>query len=241
VAINTPLVEDNPRLPEPWASTIFYYTQYDLLKKLSHGKSWTFTEIRPDGIVGFTAVSNPMNMAQGMAIYLALYREVKGKGSEVPYPGSEVGYRSSHSDTFQDILAKMEIHAALHPEKCGNGRAFNIADGATVSWAQIWPKLCEHWGLIGKGPDEGATPMLDFVSQNRDAWVTLAKRHDLDERLIDQQGWNHLHMMLVTFDFDRQYDLSRAREAGFLEEIDTVHGYIMSWERMRSAKQIPPQ
>lgn len=50
VGIKAPLKETNPRIPEPWASNIFYYTQYDLLKELSRGKPWNFAEIRPDGI-----------------------------------------------------------------------------------------------------------------------------------------------------------------------------------------------
>lgn len=47
-----PLRESMPRIPEPWASNIFYYAQYDLMEKLSEGKSWSFTEIRPDAIIG---------------------------------------------------------------------------------------------------------------------------------------------------------------------------------------------
>lgn len=47
------LGEDMPSIPEPYASKIFYYTQYDVLTELSKGKSWTLSEIHPDGIVGF--------------------------------------------------------------------------------------------------------------------------------------------------------------------------------------------
>jgi hypothetical protein len=46
--------------------------------------------------------------------------------------------------------------------------------------------------------------------------------------------------MLVDFDFDRQYDLSRARSVGFDEQIDTSEGYFISWDRMRAAKILPP-
>ncbi len=46
-----PCKESDPRIPEPYADEVFYYAQYDLLKKLSHGKNWTFAEIRPDAIV----------------------------------------------------------------------------------------------------------------------------------------------------------------------------------------------
>ncbi|KAL7757111.1 hypothetical protein ACKLNR_014104 [Fusarium oxysporum f. sp. zingiberi] len=239
VNISPPLKETHPRIPEPWASKIFYYTQYDLLKELSHGKTWTFSEIRPDGIVGFVPGSNAMNMAQGIAIYLTMFKEVNGSGATVPFPGYEHGYHSTHSDTFQDILAKMEIYAALNPDKCGDGGVFNVADGKTITWAQIWPRLCEHFGLVGGGSDASATPMLDFVKNNKQAWIDVAKRHGLNEKLVDEQSWGHVHFMMVDFDFDRQYDLSHARSVGFTEEIDTVDGYIKSWDRMRAAKFLP--
>ncbi|KAM5387026.1 hypothetical protein ACJZ2D_000319 [Fusarium nematophilum] len=238
--LKAPLHEDLPRIPEPWASKVFYYPQVDLLKKLSQGKSWTFTEIRPDGIVGFTPVKNPMNMSQGIGIYLTLFREVYGTGATVPFPGREHGYHATHSDTFQDILAKMEIYAAIHSDKCGNGRAFNIADGETVTWAHVWPHLCAHFHLVGKGPVKDSIPMEQFVREHRDKWVALAKKHGVEEGLVDRQGWFHTQYMLVDFDYDRQFDLSRARSVGFTEEIDTVQGYFEAWERMRAAKQLPP-
>lgn len=237
--IQPPLKETCPRIPEPYASSIFYYTQHDLLEKMSEGKSWTFSEVRPDGLVGFVPGSNAMNMAQGIAIYLAVYKAVKGKGATVPFPGYEHGYHSKHTDAFQDILAKMEIFAAVNP-KCGGGGVFNIGDGQTVSWSQVWPKLCEHFGLIGSGPVAGSTPIEDFVKQHKDVWADLAKQHGLNGNLIEEQGWGHTRFMLVDFDFDRQYDLSRARSVGFNEQIDTAEGYFISWNRMRAAKILPP-
>lgn len=240
IADHIPLKESCPRIPEPYASKIFYYTQYDLLKQLSEGKSWTFSEVRPDGVVGFAPGTNAMNMAQGIAIYLAMYKEVHGAGTTVPFPGHEHGYNSTHTDTFQDILSQMEIHAALNTDKCGNGSVFNVADGKVVTWAQVWPRLCDRFGLVGGSPQSDATPMLEFVKNNKNAWVTLAKRHGLNEKLVDEQGWGHTNFMLVDFDFDRQYDLSRSREVEFTESVDTAEGYFRAWERMQTAKMIPP-
>jgi hypothetical protein len=48
-----------------------------------------------------------------------------------------------------------------------------------------------------------------------------------------------VHFMLVDFGFDREYDLSRAREVGFMEEIETVEGYRVAWGRMKTAKTLP--
>ncbi|PVH71346.1 hypothetical protein DL98DRAFT_615550 [Cadophora sp. DSE1049] len=207
VNITPPLREDMPRIPQPYQDKIFYYTQYDMLTELSKGKSWTFTEIRPDGIVGFVPGSNAMNMAQGIALYLSLYKEVYGVGATVPFPGFEHGYNSTHSDTFQDILARMEIYAATNPKKCGNGGIFNIAD--------------------------------DFVKENSKTWGAMVEKHGLDPAGMKFQNWAHVHFMLVQFDFDRQYDLSRAREVGFMEKVDTAKGYFTAWDRMKAAKIFP--
>ncbi|KAH7344357.1 hypothetical protein BKA66DRAFT_434178, partial [Pyrenochaeta sp. MPI-SDFR-AT-0127] len=121
VGIHPHLREDMPRIREPYASKIFYYTQDNLLTKFTRGKSWAFSEVRPDGIVGVTPTSNAMNMSQGITLYLSIYREVYGKGAVVPFPGTEHGYHYSHTDTFQDVLAKMEIYVATHVMECGIG------------------------------------------------------------------------------------------------------------------------
>ncbi|KAF3002722.1 hypothetical protein E8E14_002454 [Neopestalotiopsis sp. 37M] len=242
VSIRPPLTESNPRIPEPWADNIFYYSQYDRLAELSRGKSWAFSEIRPDGIIGFTPVTNPMNLAQGIALYLELYKEVHGAGASIPFPGHQHGYTSTHTDTFQDLLSRMEIHAALNPDECGDGGVFNVADGRAVTWEQVWPRLCEHFGLVGTGPDNSSStlPLLEFVDKHKHVWKAIARRHGLKETLAEEQNWGFIEFMLVQFDFDRQYDLTRSREVGFTDEIDTVEGYKIAWERMRKAKMLPP-
>lgn len=241
VAIRPPLVESLPRISEPWASKIFYYDQIDLLIERSSGKSWTFSEIRPDGIVGFAPGSNAMNMGQGIGLYLSIYREVHGIGAKVAFPGLEHGYHSTHTDTFQDLLSKMEIYAALNPDKCGGGKAFNIVDSEVpVTWAQVWPRVCEHFGLVGLGPADGTVPMIDFVNQHRNVWQGLCSKYGLSEKVIDEQGWGHVHFMMVQFDFDRHFGLSQTRSVGFAEQIDTVEGYITVWNRMRAARILPP-
>ncbi len=42
-------------------------------------------------------------------------------------------------------------------------------------------------------------------------------------------------------DFNREYDLSKAREVGFHEEVDTVEGYRIAFERMKNAKILPEE
>ncbi|KAJ4988909.1 sirq protein [Stagonosporopsis vannaccii] len=241
LTISTPLREDMPRIPEPYASRIFYYSQHDLLVELSKGKDWTFTEVRPDGIIGFTPINNAMNLAQGIGLYLTIYREVHGRGAKVNWPGTEKSWKCKHSDTAQGILAKFEIYAATYTKECSNGSVFNIADGKTVTWEQVWPKLCADFGLEGVEPASDIVPMETFVKKNIDTWKRLAGEHGLERNTVEEQNWPFVHFMLVQFDFDRQYDLTQSREIGFEEEIETAEGYIKAWEKMRTAKILPPR
>jgi hypothetical protein len=60
----TPIKESNPRIPEPYASNIMYYTQYDVLEELSKGKKWLFVEVRPDGGVSHNSLTCHFHLAQ---------------------------------------------------------------------------------------------------------------------------------------------------------------------------------
>ncbi|KAL3445142.1 hypothetical protein BJX65DRAFT_282368, partial [Aspergillus insuetus] len=255
IPIVTPLREDMPRIPQPWQDEVFYYSQVDTLDQLSQTSSssssskWTFAEIRPDGIIGFCPGSNPMNMAQGLALYLSVVRTVHGKGARVPFPGTQASYHCKHSNTSQDQLAKMEIHVSLMNKLWENGAAFNIADeDDPVTWATVWPGICSTFGLVGVGPRDCTNPqqqsqqsMEEFVKANRASWEATCERFSLRKESIDEQGWAHTHFMLVDFDFDRWYDLSRARAVGFAERLDTVEAYRIAFERMAAALIIPQQ
>ena len=76
-----PLKETMPRIPEPYASNVFCYAQYNTMKRLSEGKRWKFSEIRPDAIIGFVPQNNAMNIAQALGLFLAMYKSIEGSGS----------------------------------------------------------------------------------------------------------------------------------------------------------------
>ena len=90
--------------------------------------------------------------------------------------------------------------------------------------------------MVSKGPGFDPVPMEKFVKSNIDAWKKLTETHGLKEKVVDEQSGPFVHFMLVYFDFDRQYDLTRSRKIGFEEEIDTADGYLKAWKRMRKAK-----
>ena len=245
VKIVPPLREDYPRIPKPWCDNIFYYAQYDVLETRSRGAKWKFAEVRPDVIVGFVPTTNFMNAALGLALYLSLYREVHGDGAEAVFPGTQTSWTNLHTDTFQDVLAKMELFVALglSDGKIQSGESINCADGDVTTWEKTWPGICAWFGLKGVGPKSNGRKVQsfgEFAKSHEDTWENMVKQAGLrSSGMIKKFGWDFLQAIAVYADFDRQYDLSKGKELGFSESIDTVDGYKISFERFREAKTIP--
>lgn len=175
-----------------------------------------------------------------MGIYLGLYRTLEGEGACVPFPGNEASWRLLSTDSNQDIIARFCIFASLQDREKVHTRAFNIADGATpVSWSQRWPILASYFGLEGTGPDDGSSlhPTV-YIDQHWPEFQTLCREKGLQEDIIYKSMHNTGARMgsLRLMDFDRPFDLGRARALGFTEELDTATSWHTAFDRVRNAK-----
>lgn len=220
---------------------MFYYHQIDELARLSEGKAWTWTEVRPDNIIGFVPNNNAYCIAQTLAVYLSLYAFVEGKGSNVPFPGTAKSWTHLTNDSSQDIVGKFSIYASLHGHQTG-GRTFNVADSQVpTSWSQKWPVICEYFGLQGTGPVSNAPQPGAYTEKHRSHWDRLAAEKGLRQGIIandvSNPGFQHFTMTLC--DFDRQLSLDESRRVGFLDETNIKGAYWTAFDRFRAAKIIP--
>lgn len=242
-----PLSEDLPRIPEPWQSQNFYYNQVDWLAERSSGKAWTFCEIRPDFVVGFVPNNNTYCLAQTLATYLSCYRAVEGEGATCAFPGTEQSWRILFNEAGQDVVARFAIHAALHPETCGDGRAFNVASQSQASsWEAKWPIICEFFGLKGTPPPaNGSGPQPgQYLVEHLDEWQKLEKQHGLATGRVgnDRSLATYQYFIMTMFDFDRPLDLTKMHQAwsqgGQAEEQSAREMWWTAFQRFRDAKII---
>lgn len=122
--LDSPYEESRPRLTGEPAKPIFYCGQIDGMKEASKGKSWTFSETRPDAIVGFVpslGSASGQDVARLLALYLSLYRKIHGDGAEISFPGSHKSWTNNHTDSWQDTIGKVSIWTAIN----GHDGAFN--------------------------------------------------------------------------------------------------------------------
>ena len=249
------------RLPEPYASNVFCFAQQDALEQMSKGKEWTWCEVRPDAIVsnhhikreplssfshtrspiekiGFVPNGSTYNLLAHWATYLSLYALVEGKGAKVYFPGTLPAYNSLFNDASADIIAKFSIWASLHPETCGGGQLFNIADQARPSrMSERWPAIANYFGLEGVGPPvDGGKDVLKpgaYIEKHQralDEWGGKSSRVFKAEAL-DGYGYH--------FDFDRHMKLEKVRRVGFAAEIEPNGSWFRAFDRLKAAGMIP--
>ncbi|PYI24421.1 hypothetical protein BO99DRAFT_439224 [Aspergillus violaceofuscus CBS 115571] len=225
-------------LPADYAKTVAYPWFRKILTEASKDRNWTWSEVCPDAVVGFSPNGSAYSLALHWAQYLSLYaynhRGSTDKEIEVPFPGSEAGYRSLYTPVSSDILGRISIHAALHPKSCG-GKIINMLDNDTpVSASDLWPGIAGWFGLKGVGPAEDDTlKPSEYVDKYRHLFAQNGVPKGLTcgvgegKKQLDSVGW--------WLTFDRQFSSKRLRSVGFTEQRDPVDGWLEAFERFRAA------
>lgn len=185
------------------------------------------------------------------------HTQTKQDTVEIPFPGNAASSKSLSTPVSSKIVARFMIFASLHPETCGDGRLFNIADNEKpCTFGEIWPRLAGWFGLTGVGPVENSpaqdnsstfkvgelpesTPHLtpgEYIAQNKGIFTQNGREKAVrggvgaGNRQLDSVGY--------WLTFDRQMSLKRLRETGFDEERDPAQGWLESFAMFREARLI---
>ncbi|KAJ5683437.1 hypothetical protein N7462_006602 [Penicillium macrosclerotiorum] len=258
-----PLKEDMvSSLPVDYAKTVVYPAYRKLLGAASEGKKWTWCEVCPDAIIGFTPNGSQFSLALHWAQYLSLLaynhgigpntRETNMADVEVPFPGNAASANSLFSPVSSNTIARFMIYASLHPEVCGGGQLFNIADNQKpCKYGEIWPHLAKWFGLIGVGPAENshglentlkagelpqATQFLtpgEYVAEHRGKFADLGRLNAVTGGV--GAGHQQLDSVGYWLTFDRQLNLEKLRATGFEGDKEPIDGWLESFEMFRKA------
>ncbi|KAJ5400914.1 hypothetical protein N7465_011403 [Penicillium sp. CMV-2018d] len=248
-------------LPIDYAKTVVYPAYRELLATASEGKKWTWCELCPDAIIGFTPNGSQYSLALHWAQYLSLYAYNHGVGPyahkinpnpvEIPFPGNAASANSLFSPVSSSTIARCMIYASLHPEVFG-GRLFNIADNETpCRYGDIWPKLASWFGLVGVGPVEAShtqdnnlevgelpkttqsLPPGEYIAKHREVFAQCGRPNAISGGV--GAGHQQLDSVGYWLTFDREMSLKRLRETGFEGDRDPVQCWLETFEMFRKA------
>ena len=179
-----------------------------------------------------------MNQAQCLALFFSFYASREGPGAKVSYPGPPAAFSARFTKVSQTTLAHFQLYSSFQ-SNVANGETYNIGDEDDgVSWEMLWLDLTSYFGLVGTAPDESFN-IAEYMHGHKGEWKEWEKRNGLKEGAIEGTDFGFLMMLMAMAIFDRDYDLSKARSFGFLEQKRTVDGYFEAFELMKKAKIIP--
>lgn len=230
VKAETPFKESEPRLPSP----NFYYAQEDELFAAAERMGFTWSVHRSHTVFGF-AVDNAMNMVLTLSVYATICKEL---GQKFIYPGSVEQWNFITDVTDAELLGEQLVWASTHPE--GENEAFNIANGDVFRWRWLWPQIAEHFGVEWEGPTGTPRTLVESMTDVApEVWKRIAEREGLAESDVSKlASWWHSDSDLGR-EIECVTDMTKSREAGFLNFRSTRTSFFDTVARYREAKLLP--
>ncbi|MFD4249032.1 SDR family oxidoreductase [Amycolatopsis thermoflava] len=223
----TPAKESDPRFLGP----IFYNDQEDLLWTDSEQAGYTWTVLRPDGVLG-VSLGSPMNLVTGLAVFAAV-----SKHHSVPlrFPGTPGAWTALHQATDARIVAGAVEWALDSP--AARGEVFNVTNGDQFRWQHLWPELAGFFGMAAAPPQP--MPLAEQMADKDAAWDAITAEHGLRKLPLSAlASWPFIDGWLAN-DADMVQSTIKIRRAGFTDCVDTHDSFLDNLSRMRALRLIP--
>ncbi len=224
--VQVPLTEESPR----GAGATYYFVQEDLLRSRASRAQWRYSIARPHAFLD-ADWTEPRNLALLIAAYAAVARE---RGVALAYPGTEKSFRVRTQFTAVPLLARAVVWMATAPP-CAN-QAYNIVNGDTPAWAELWPRIAAYFDMPAAGPrpvDLGAT------ANEQPVWESVVRRHGLRAtRLSDLVSWPYGNYVFRP-EWDIISGMSKARRDGFTQSADSAATLFSIFDALRAQRIVP--
>lgn len=223
----TPAKESHPRLSGP----NFYYEQLDALIERQAGQPWSWSTLRPHFICG-VSTGSPSNPLSTLGAYAAILKEL---GDPLYFPGPQGAFEAAMNITDVRLLTRAMEWAATEP-RCAN-QAYNIVNGDTFRWRDVWTMLAGHFGM----QPAGVRPLKlrEFMADKQPVWERIATRHGLrSTRMADIADWAFADVMFEGA-WEQTASVVKAHRDGFTGMVDTEDMLIDILSQYRALKLLP--
>jgi len=222
----TPAEETDPRIPLP----LTYYAQEDFVMEHQPLKDWTWSCLRPGGVVGLT-----LGYSGNIVSILAIYGSIcKYLGWPFWFPGTPEGFTVLRQVCNADLLAKAAIWVSTH-DQCAN-KIFNVHNGDTFRWLHLWPHIARFFNLEPAGVIN--LKLLDLMKDKGPVWEKIVNDHNLRPLAFEKiVSWDYSQVFHNTW--DSFSNSNRLYSSGFHERADTLHSLLNYLQQMRYARIIP--
>jgi hypothetical protein len=223
----TPSREDDPRHLPP----NFYYDQQDLLSARAAQACWSWSASRPSYICDF-APNRARNLITVLGAYAAICRELK---VPLDFPGSAAGYAALSELSDATCLAEAIVFISTHDS--GKNAAFNVTNGDSFRWCQVWPLLAQWFGIPCGVPRH--MKLATWMADKGPVWDRIVARHGLKPRSLESlTSWEFADFVFAK-EWDLLTDTGLLRRAGFNACVDTIAMIRDQLDQYRDARLLP--
>ncbi len=223
----TPAKETDP----PHMPPNFYYDQQRFIVKRQKDKTWTWSAARPHGVSGF-AIGNPMNLVMVVAVYASIS---KALGLPLRHPGSRANAHALYQVTDSGLLARACTWMATE-DKCAN-EPFNITNGDIFRWENLWPIFADYFEM--KTAPAQKINLTRMMADKAPVWEAVARQYGLRKiPYTDLVRWEYGDFVF-TPEYDIISSMTKARQFGFTEVIDSEDMFLRQFDELREHKIIP--
>jgi nucleoside-diphosphate-sugar epimerase len=229
--MRVPAREDQARVEHP----NFYWLHEDFLRAQAAERSYSFTILRPQLIVGPNH-GVVMNLPPVIGIYAALRR---AEGLPFSFPGG-ADWVWEAVDTR--LVARAALWAARAPAAAN--QTFNLTNGEVFSWRDMWPAMARTLE-VDVGPDEPLS-LAEYLPARADLWQRVVGAHGLrDIPLPALLGESHYYADLCfAYGADRPpaptyLSTVKIKQAGFTETWNTEDSFCYWLGDLMSRRILP--
>jgi nucleoside-diphosphate-sugar epimerase len=222
-----PMREDTPRAK----NRNFYFDQEDFLIERSRKAGWTYSTSRPHAFCD-PAIDHPRSFGLVVAVYAAIQREL---GRALDFPGGDKGYDAHTQFTDLGLLARAAVWMATEP-RCAN-QSFNVVNGDTPRWRELWEPLAQGFGL-GPGTPRRFS-LAEYMRDKGPVWARVVEKHGL--RKTDLHAlvlWAYGDYQLGP-DWDIGSSMDKARALGFSDSVDSLEMFRRQFRNYRDENVVP--
>jgi nucleoside-diphosphate-sugar epimerase len=228
-----PLVPLRENLPRP-PHDDFYFRQEDLLWSRRRDANWTWTVFRAPMIAGGGVGSN-LNALLAIGVFASLLKE---QGRALPFPGSADSLGVMEMVDVE-LLARAIAWAA--DASTAADQIFNVANGDTYVWPDLWPLIAQEIGMAVAPPEPMS--VRDAVFGRAQTWRELVRRNGLiapeDPRVFLGESCALADFALGNCGRTVLTSTIKIRRAGFHDCMDTADSVVKYLRRWRAERLLP--
>ncbi|GME35299.1 Nucleoside-diphosphate-sugar epimerase [Neofusicoccum parvum] len=236
--VPVPITEDLPRYDDQGLN--FYFPQEDYLASAqkASGEKWSYSIVRPFGVVGFSPQANGMSLAVSMAVYLLIQAELSGTA---PFPGNSYVLDTIEDVSYPPSMADLSVWATTQEHT--KNEAFNSTIGDIFVWRYFFPKLAEYFGTKLSKMPKGQIELLpvtpaEWAKDKRPVWEAIVKKYGGNPAAIDWCTWDMWSWSMYR-DWPAWSSMNKARKFGWARQDDAYEVWTSAFKSLENAGVLP--